>query len=239
DTVCDVPADISEVDEVLEFLAALRRPRSEAPPLAEFVVRLQKQRRDLEIPTGWFSDQGLDKAAVEALRTSVDAQAEVHRKLVIDLCGSGPGKWQTAVTGYLGPRWCMQTVECEPGVDGVRSAVVKIVEWARSNAVHLAIGLLLGHDLLRELPEQWMYEGVGIPPVRLCEEFPVVLHAAERMIDQFQAPWRSKLTTIEASSGAPPRVLWLDRDDAAAIRRAVRASNHAYVAFTFVPEART
>jgi hypothetical protein len=238
ETVCDVPADISEVDQVLELLADLHRPKPEAPPLAEFVVRLQKQRPDLEIPAGWFSDLGLDEAATGALRTRVEREAEIPRKLVIDLCGSAPGKWQSVVTGYLGPRWCTQTVKCEPEVDGVRWAVVRIVEWARSNAAHLAIGFRLGHDLLRELPEQWMYEGAGIPPVRLCEEFPVVLHAAERMIDQLRPAWDSKLTAIEASSGAAPEVLWLDRDDAGAIRRAVRASNHAYVAFTFVPEAR-
>jgi hypothetical protein len=130
-------------------------------------------------------------------------------------------------------------VECKPGADGVRGAVVKIVEWARSQAADLTIGFLLSHDLLRELPEQWEYEDGVIAPVRLGEEYPVVLHAAERMaVPQLRPAWDSKLAAIEASAAGSPSVLWLERDDAAAIRRAVQASNDAYVAFTFVPEAR-
>jgi hypothetical protein len=50
--------------------------------------------------------------------------------------------------------------------------------------------------------------------------------------------WDSKLAAIEASADGEPTVLWLDQDDAATIRRAVQASDDAYVAFTFVPEVR-
>jgi hypothetical protein len=248
-TVDDVPAGISDLDQVLELLADLRRPASPVSALAEFAVRLQARQHNLEIPALWFSGQGLDDAALSALRASVAGEATMRRKLVIDLRESAPGKWQTAVTGYLGPRWCPQTVPCQTesdGVrdavvkaDGVRSAVAKLVEWARSQASDLAIGFLLGHAMLRELPEQWEYEDVIIAPVRLCEEYPVVLHAAERMtIPQLRPVWDSKLAAIEASAAGAPGVLWLDRDDAAAVRRGVQQSHDAYVAFTFAPEAR-
>jgi vWA-MoxR associated protein C-terminal domain len=238
ETVCQVPADTSDLDKALELLADLRTSRSGAPPLAEFVVRLQERRPDLQMPAGWFSDQGLDEVAVAALRSSVADETGMRRKLVIDLRESAPNAWQAAVTGYLGPGWCTQTVKCEPKADGVRGAVLKIVEWARSQAGDLAIGFLLGYNMLRELPEQWKYEDVVIAPIRLCEEHPVVLHVAERMtIPQLQRVWDSKLAAIEASGGAPS-VLWLDQDDAAAIRRVVQKSDDAYVAFTFVPEAR-
>jgi hypothetical protein len=239
ETVCDVAADISELNDVLELLADLRRPTSAAPSLAEYLVRLQQRWTRLEIPPGWFADQGLDEAAVAALKATLAAEPRMRRKLVIDLRDSAPGKWQTAVTGYLGPRWCLQTVKCKPEADGVHDAVVKVVEWARSHAADLAIGFLLGHDLLRELPEQWEYEDVVIPPIRLCEEHPVVLHIAERItIPQLRPVWDSKLAAIEASADGEPTVLWLDQDDAATIRRAVQASDDAYVAFTFVPEVR-
>jgi hypothetical protein len=238
-TVCDVPADTSDVDKVLELLTDLRTPTSAAPPLVEFLVRLQQRWPDLEVPAEWFSGQGLDEAAVAALRASVAREAGMHRKLVIDLRESAPSAWQAAVTGYLGPRWCTRTVNCKPEADGVRGAVVKIVEWARAQAADLTIGFVLGHDMLRELPEQWEYEDVVIAPIRLCEEHPVVLHAAERMaIPQLRPVWDSKLAAIEASDGGPASVLWLDQDDAAAIRRAVQRSDKSYVAFTFVPETR-
>ena len=109
----------------------------------------------------------------------------------------------------------------------------------QAQAADLVIGFLLGYDMLRELPEQWEYEDLVIAPTRLCEEHPVVLHAAERMtIPQLQPAWDSKLAAIEASAGGAPSVLWLDQDDAASIRRDVQNSDDAYVAFTFVPEAR-
>ena len=239
-TVCDLPTDVSDVDRVLELLADLTTSRSAVPALVEFVVRLQQRWPGLEIPGGWFSSQGLDDAAVTALRASVVAEVGIRRKLVIDLRESTPSTWQTAVTGYLGPKWWTRTVECEPEADSVRGAVVKIVKWARSQAADLAIGFLVGHQLLRELPEQWEYEDVVIAPIRLCEEHPVVLHAAERMtIPELQPVWDRKLTAIEAFADAPPSVLWLDDDDAAAIRRAVQRSNDAYVAFTFVPKVRS
>jgi hypothetical protein len=93
--------------------------------------------------------------------------------------------------------------------------------------------------MLNELPEQWEYEDSVIAPIRLCEEHPVVLHAAERItIPQLQPVWDRKLAAIDASGGSPASVLWLDSDDAAAIRRAIHASDDAYVAFTFVPESR-
>jgi hypothetical protein len=238
-TVCDVPAGISEVNDVLEYLADLRRQPPAEPALAEYLVRLQRRWTRLEIPPGWFSGQGLDEAAVVALRTRVAAEPRMRRKLVIDLRDSAPERWQTAVTGLLGPRWCLQSVTCKPDADGVRHAVVKIVEWARSHAADLSIGFLLGHDLLEELPEQWEYQDVVIPPVRLCEEHPVVLHIADRItVRQLWRTWDSKLTASTASADGAPTVLWLDQDDAAAIRRAVRASDDAYVAFTFAPEVR-
>jgi hypothetical protein len=237
-TVCDVPAGISDVDKALEFLADLRTSNGEVSPLVEFVVRLQLRRPDLTLPAGWFSGQGVDEAAVAVLRGRVAAEAGVHRKLVIDLRESATDVWQTAVRGYLGPGWCTKTVQCKPAADSVRDAVVKIVEWARSRTTDLVIGFLLRHDMLGELPEQWEYEDEFIAPIRLCEEHPVVLHAAERMtVRQLQEVWDSKLAAIEACE-VPPKALWLDRDDAPAIRRAVQASDDAYVTFTFVPEAR-
>lgn len=240
DTVPDVPGDISEVDQALEMLAD--RPGQAVPPLAEFVVRLQQRRPELEQKVGaaWFASRGLDEAAVAELRTRLAAEAQMRRrKLVIDLRASTLERWQTTVTGYLGPRWWPQTVPCQPEAAGVREAVVKLVGWAKARAADLAIGFLLGQDLMRALPEQWEYEDLAILPIRLCEEHPVVLHAAERMaIPDLLTVWGSKLAAIDRSADDPPGVLWLDRDDAAAIRRAVRASKDAYVAFSFVPEAR-
>jgi hypothetical protein len=243
-TVCDVPADPTDLDKALELLKDLPASGSTTPPLVEFLVRLQQRRPDLEIPipAGWFAEQGLDEAAVAALRTRVAGDWGKSRKLVIDLSRSAPGAWQAAVTGYLGPRWCTRTVKCEPEVNALRGAVVKIVQWARSHAANLTIGFMLGHDLLRELrelPEQWEYEDTAIAPIPLCLQHPVVLHAAERMtVPQLRPVWDSKLAAIEASAHAPPSVLWLDRDDARAIRRAVQASEDAYVALAFVPETR-
>ena len=237
ETVCDVPASITEVDKVLELLADLRTPGP--PPLAEFIVRLQRRQPHLQVPAGWFAGQGLDGEAVVALRASVAGKARTRRKLVIDLRESTPDGWQTTLTGYLGPRWCTQTVDCQTQANGVRGAVVKIVEWARAQTGELAIGFVLRYDMLRELPEHWEYEDMAIAPVRLGEEYPVVLHAAERMaIPQLQPVWDSKLAAIEATAVGPPSVLWLDQDDAAAIRRDVQKSDDAYVAFTFVPEVR-
>jgi hypothetical protein len=103
ETVCDVPADISDLAKVLELLADLHRPGSAASPLAEFAVRLQQRRPDLEIPAQWFSDQGLDEAAVAALRTSVAGEAGIRGKLVIDLRESAPARWQ-ATSGPGGAR---------------------------------------------------------------------------------------------------------------------------------------
>ena len=232
-----MPAGITDFDQVLELLTDLRTSRLAASPLAEFVVRLQQRRPDVEVPDGWFSSQGLDEAAVAALRASIAKEARMRRKLVIDLRNSTPGAWQAALTGYFGPSWYTQTVECEPSADGVRGAVVKIVEWARSQAADFAIGFLLGLGMLRELPELWEYEDVVMTPTRLCEEYPVVLHAAERMtIRPLQQAWDSKLAAIEASAGGAPSVLWLDQDDATAVRRAVQQSHDAYVAFSFVPQ---
>ena len=245
-TLCEVPADTSDVDKVLELLADRHTSRSGEPALAEFVMRLLQRRADLEIPAGWFTNQGLDETAVAALRTRVAAEAGMRRKLVIDLRKSAPNELQPAVTGYLGPGWCTQTVRCKTEVGGVRGAVVKIVEWARSQAGDLAIGFLLEQDMLCELPEQWEYEDAAIGPIPLCEEYPVVLHAAERMtIPELQPAWDRKLDQIDglakikASAGGRPGVLLLHRDDASAIRQGVRKSDKAYVAFTFVPEARS
>ncbi len=247
-TVCDVPPNISDVDQVLELLADLPTSGS-APPLAEFIVRLQRRRPDLQIPPGWFSDQGLDEATLAELKASVAVEAGVRRKLVIDLYESAPGAWQAAVTGYLGPRWCQKTVECmteagDQGVpvvtkDGVGGAVIKIVEWARSQTDHLTIGFLLRHNMLCELPERWEYEDAVIERIPLSRKYPVVLHTAERMtIPLLQPAWDSKLASIEMSTGSPPSVLWLHRDEADAIHQDVQVSDDTYVAFTFVPEAR-
>lgn len=238
-TTGDAPEGITGVDQVLELLADLRMSRLAGSPLAEFVVRLQHRRRDLEVPAGWFSSQGMDEAAVAALRASVAAEAQKPRKLVIDLRDSTPGSWQALLTGYLGPGWYTRTVTCEPTLDGVRRAVAKIVDWARSQAADFAIGFLIWLGMLRELPELWEYGDEVMAPTRLCEEYPVVLHAAERMtIRQLQLAWDSKLAAIEVSASGAPSVLWLDQDDARAVRHAVQESDAAYVAFSFVPQAR-
>jgi vWA-MoxR associated protein C-terminal domain/Caspase domain len=238
-TVGDVPAGITDFDEVLELLADLSKSRLSTSPLAEFVVRLQRRRPDMEVPDGWFSSQGLEEVAVAALRTSVAKEAGMRYKLVIDLGKSTPGAWQAELTGYFGPGWYRQTVKCEPTADGVRRAVVKIVEWARGQAADFAIGFLLGLGMLPELPEQWEYEDVVMTRTQLCQEYPVVLHAAERMtIRQLQLAWDSKLSAIEASAGGAPKMLWLDEDDATAVRRTVQNSDDAYVAFSFVPQTR-
>ena len=110
-TVCDVPVEVSEVDEVLELLADLRTSRLDPPPLTEFLVRLQQRQPGLEIPDEWFFSQGLSKSALTALRTAVGDEAAMRRKLVIDLRGSVPGDWQATVRGYLGPGWCTKAVE--------------------------------------------------------------------------------------------------------------------------------
>jgi hypothetical protein len=221
------------------LLADLPTSRLAASPLAEFVVRLQHRRPDVQVPDWWFSSQSLDKAAVTALRASVAKEARMPRKLVIDLRDSMAASWQPTLTGYFGPGWYTQTVKCEPTTDGVRRAVVKIIDWARSQAADFAIGVLLRIEMLRELPELWEYEDVVMTPTRLCEEYPVVLHAAERMtIRQLQLAWESKLAAIEAAAGGVPSVLWLDQDDPTAIRRAVHQSDDTYVAFSFVPQAR-
>jgi Trypsin-like peptidase domain len=238
ETACDVPAHVTDVDRALDWLADLPRPGSAASPLAEFIVRLQG-RRKLEVPDGWFANQGLDEAAAAALKTRVAREAGLRRKLVIDLRESTPGQWQNAVTGYLGPKWCLHTAKCEPDIDGVRGAVVDIVGWATSQTGNLAIGFLVGYHLFREMPEQWKYEDERIGPIRLCKAYPVVLHAAERVtIPQLRPVWDRKLAAVEASAVGQPSVLWLDRDDAAEIWQHVQVSNAAYVAFTFVPEAR-
>jgi hypothetical protein len=238
ETVCDVPIDVTDLEKALEWLADLPRRGSAASPLAEFIVRLQR-RRKLEIPDRWFSGQGLSKARVAALRIRVAREAGMPRKLVIDLRDSMPGKWQNAVTGYLGPKWCPHTVKCNSDIDSVRGAVIDILSWARTQADNLAIGFLIAYHLFRELPEQWEYEDEAIGLIRLCMAFPVVLHAAERMtIPQLRPVWDRKLAAVAGSAGGRPDVLWLDRDDAADIRHAVQVSNAAYVAFTFVPEAR-
>jgi hypothetical protein len=248
-TLCDVPRNISDVDKVLELLADRRISRSGAPALAEFIVRLQRRRPDLQIPAGWFSDQGLDESAVAALNASVAAEAGVRRKLVIDLSESRPIAWQLAVTGYLGPGWCERTEECEAEVDGqgrpvvekagVQGAVFKIVEWARSQAADFTIGFLLRHSMLCELPERWEYEDAVIRRIPLSKKYPVVLHTAERMIiPELQPAWDSKLAAIEASMDDPPSVLWLHRDEADVILQGVHDSHDTYVALTFVPEVR-
>ena len=248
-TVCDAPTDISDVDKVLELLADGRTSRSGVPALAEFIVRLQRRRPDLQIPARWFSDQGLDEAAVAVLKASVAAEAAVRRKLVIDLSESKPGAWQLTVTGYLGPGWCVKTVECKTEVDdqgrpvvekeGVQDAVFKIVEWARSQAADFTIGFLLRHNMLCELPERWEYEDAVIRRIPLGKKYPVVLHTAERMtVPELQPAWDSKLAAIEASMGGPPSVLWLHQDEADAIQQGVHDSQDTYVAFTFVPEVR-
>lgn len=237
ETVGDVPAGITDLDQALELLIDLRTSRLAASPLAEFVVRLQRRRPDLDVPDEWFAGQGLDMAAVAQLRATVAHEARMPRKLVIDLRNSAPGAWQSTLVGHLGPGWHTRTEKCEPTTDGVRGAVMKIVEWARSQATDFAIGFLLGLRMLRELPELWEYEDVVITRTRLCEEYPVVLHVAERMaIPQLQQAWDNKLATIGASIGGAPTVLWLDQDDATAIRWAVQGSSDAYVAFSFVPE---
>jgi hypothetical protein len=234
---------------VLELLADRRTSRSGAPALAEFIVRLQRRQPDLEIPAGWFSDQGLDEAAVAALSARVAAEAGVRRKLVIDLAESKPNAWQLAVTGYLGPGWCEKTVDCKTGVDdqgravvekdGVQGAVFKIVEWARSQAADFTIGFVLRHNMLCESPERWEYEDAVIRRIPLSRKYPVVLHTAERMtIPELQPAWDSKLAAIEASMDGPPSVLWLHQDEADAIQQGVHDSHDTYVAFTFVPEVR-
>lgn len=238
-TTGEVAAGITGFDQVLELLADLRTSRLAESPLAEFVVRLQHRRPDIQVPDGWFFCQGLDEAAVTALRASVAEEARMPRKLVIDLRDSTPSAWQATLTGYFGPGWYTQTVRCKPTADGVRRAVMKIIEWARLQAADFAIGFLLGLDMLRELPELWEYEDVVMTPTRLCEEHPVVLHAAERItIRQLQLAWDSKLATIEATADGAPSVLWLDQDDPATVRRAVHQSDDTYVAFSFVPQAR-
>jgi hypothetical protein len=237
-TTGDAPEGIAGVDQVLESLADLRTSRLASSPLAEFVVRLQHRRPDLEVPAGWFSAQGMDETAVAVLRASVAAEARRPHKLVIDLRDSAPGGWQTILTGYLGPGWFSRAVTCDPTADGVRRAVAKIVDWARSQAADFAIGFLIRLGMLRELPELWEYEDEIMTPTRLCEEYPVVLHAAERMtVRQLQLAWDSKLAAIEAAAGGVPGVLWLDQDDARAVRHAVQESDAAYVAFSFVPQA--
>lgn len=239
-TTGEVPAGIAGFDQVLELLADLRTSRLAESPLAEFMVRLQHRRPDIQAPGGWFSSQGLDEAAVTALRASVAEEARMPRKLVIDLRDSTPSAWQATMTGYLGPGWHTETVRCKRTADGVRRAVMKIIEWARQQAADFAIGFLLSLGMLRELPELWEFEDVVMTPTRLCEEYPVVLHAAERMaIRQLQLAWDSKLATIEAASDGTPSMLWLDQDDPIAVRRAVRQSDDAYVAFSFVPQARS
>ena len=121
----------------------------------------------------------------------------------------------------------------------MRGAVAKIVEWARSQAAEFSIGFLLPLDMLRELPELWDTRMSTWQPTRLWRGIPC--GTARRRADHqppLQRAWDIKLTALEASASGVPSVLWLDRDDAAAIRRAVRASDDAYVAFTFVPEER-
>jgi hypothetical protein len=238
-TTGDVPEGVTDFDHVLELLADLRTSRLAGSALAEFVVRLQHRRPDVAVPGEWFSGQGLDEAAVETLRASVAVEARIPRKLVIDLRDSKPGAWQEVLTGYFGPGWYARSVKCEPSADGVRSAVAMIVDWARSQAADFAIGFLIGLGMLQELPELWEYADAIMAPTKLCEEYPVVLHAAERTtIRQLQLAWDSKLAAIEASPDGVPSVLWLDQDDAKAVRHAVQESHAAYVAFSFVPQVR-
>jgi hypothetical protein len=238
-TTGDAPEGITDLHQVLELLADLRTSRLSESALAEFVVRLQHRRPDVRVPAEWFASQGLDEAAVAALTASVAAEARMPRKLVIDLRNSTPQCWQPVVTGYFGPGWYTRTAECEPTAAGVRSAVAVIVEWARSQAADFAIGFLIGLGMLQELPELWEYGDAVMEPARLGEEYPVVLHVAERMtVRQLQLAWDIKLAAIEASAGEVPNVLWLDQDDATAVRRAVQESDDVYVAFSFVPQAR-
>jgi vWA-MoxR associated protein C-terminal domain/Caspase domain len=239
DTTGSAPEGITDLDQVLELLADLRTSRLAASPLAEFVVRLQHRRPHAQVPDEWFSSQGLDEADVAELRARVAAEARMPRKLVVDLRSSTPGAWQAVLTGYFGPGWYTRTVECEPTADGVRRAVAKIVDWARSQASDFAIGFLISLSMLREIPEFWAFEDAVMTPTRLCEEYPVVLHAADRMtIRQLQLAWESKLAAIESSAIGAPSVLWLDQDDAKVVRHAVQESDDAYVAFSFVPHVR-
>jgi vWA-MoxR associated protein C-terminal domain/Caspase domain len=241
------PAGITDFDQVLERIADLRAVGLSEFPLAEFILRLRHRVPWLAVPDDWFAGQGLDPAAVDKLAAAVREDIATPRKLVIDLRDWAPGKPRMPVTGLLGPRgrtqgarrpdWWKWTVTCEPTADGVRRAVVKIVEWARALASDFAIGFLLGLSMMGELPELWEYEDEVLAPVRLCLEYPVVLHVAERMtIPQLQQVWRSKLDTLSAAAAGAPGVLWLDTDDATEIRHNVQQSDDAYVAFSFVPE---
>ncbi len=237
-TTGDVPADVTEFDQAVELLADLRESRPGRTPLAEFVVRLQHRRPDMRVPSGWFSAQGMDEAAVAALRADVGAEARMPRKLVIDLRSSSPDAWPTAVRGYLSPGWHDKAVACAPTEEGLKTAVRTIVQWAKSQVADFSIGFLMALAQFGKLPEL-EYEDAVTPPTKLCEEFPVVLHAAERLaIQQLRAAWDEKLAVIEVSPSAEPSVLWLGRDDAKEVRWAVKESRDAYVAFSFVPQAR-
>ncbi len=237
-TTGDVPTHVTEFGQAVELLADLRESRPAESPLAEFVVRLQHRRPEMTVPAGWFSGQGLDEAAVTALRARVAAEARMPRKLVIDLRNAAPGAWPSAVRGYFSPCWHDKTVACAPTDDGMKTAVRTIVQWAKAQAADFSIGFLLPLAMLGKLPEL-EYEDAATLPVSLGKEFPVVLHAAERLaIEQLRAAWDEKLAVIEASPDGKPGVLFLDRDDAAEVRWAVQDSHDAYVAFSFVPQAR-
>jgi Caspase domain len=236
-TSCEASASIPEVDLALETLADLSAPAGGIPPLAEFVLRLERllPPGTLKLVPGWLERHGVNDAVRDTLRPRFEAEEDAVPKLVIDLQNSASGVWQSTVTGYLSPRWCPRTVVCEPTRGGVQGAVNQIVRWATTYAASLAIGFLIPYKLLCEVPEQWMYESPAIEPIALCEEFPVVLHLDRTAIQDLTQVWRQKLKGIDAAGSGKLPVLWLDRDDAKAIRHAVRQAKAGYVALNFVP----
>ena len=220
------------------------------PILEHSIGALHKLVAHLENLTGIRMDDNwyqLPDGQMKTLRKQAARTLRRPVRLVIDLRDpdSRPGdfEWPHRVLGYLlvDQEWRSRREQCESNVEGVHQAIARIIEWVHRQGIStVTVGFIISRAGMDALPEDWRYGDDLREPTPLSQDFPVVLHSAERLTNPLaRAYWMEKVVFIrERLDHEDPDFFWIEpahRDSPRGIRAAVQQTEAACFGFAFTP----
>jgi hypothetical protein len=212
-------------------------------PLYRFVAALECSVR-VTVPDLWF---GLSVDRLNALRADAAAamQADPPR-LVVDLQSSSEDPevfmWPKVITvhRYVPSRrdpWLPKVEkECKEATpEGVQAAVNEMLETADPRC---ELGFILPRAAFDEIPESWAFGTPLTEPTPHWHDRPTVVHSADRFsVPTARIAWTSKAKAIKARLvGHLADVKWLEHDDPAKIRLAIRNTESPCYGLAFAPQ---
>jgi hypothetical protein len=210
--------DPDELDAALEYLASLawdRRPWQH--PLLRFVSRLEYE-ANVCMDTGWFR---LDDEELARLRNSVGRTTTIWAHLIINVSPGVLGNHPGSVAGHLqreDGQWDVFRVPCGMSRAAMENATRNVLDWAHGiEERNLTLGFLVPRARFDLVPELWTYSDGMSPPAPLENDYPVVLHCADRLAPPRTRPqqqWQRRAKEIARYlHDSPPGVRWLLEDD--------------------------